>query len=158
MGGGAAVRGGAAVGGEAAVGGWGCSVGWRVQCLVVNLGHLFQSITGATDLSHSTCTATVDSAMHWVVCSSACCSRYCFKCCSLCCVQSMHWAPVKRMPPALNDTESAPKQHLQSSKVDSAGPSVMDVSCVQQGAVGISQFRKQSRRSSNLGKFREYKE
>lgn len=66
----------------------------------------------------------------------------------------MHWAPVKRMPPALNDT----KQHLQSSKVDSAGPGVMDGSCVQQGAVGISQFRKQSRRSSNLSKFREYKE
>ena len=68
----------------------------------------------------------------------------------------MHWAPVKRMPPALVDTESDTKQHQSSKEVDSGQPS--DVDGCRQGAMGISQFRRQSKRSSNLSKFREYKE
>lgn len=67
----------------------------------------------------------------------------------------MHWAPVKKTPAALVDTESDPKQGLQLSK-ESDGPSAAG-GCVQ-GAGGISQFRKQSRQSSNLSKFREYRD
>ena len=69
----------------------------------------------------------------------------------------MHWAPVNKMPPALSDTESNPKQSVQSSKVMEPGrPGTMDGSG--QGVVGISEFRRLGKRSSNLSKFREYKE